>query len=58
MKVKDDDILVRDANYVKYERLLVEAEAEGRLDGRFRCLVCGMRYREKGDAEACCRAAN
>jgi hypothetical protein len=58
MKVKDDDILVRDTSYVKYERLLVQAEAEGRLDGRFRCLVCGMRFREKDEAEACCRAAN
>jgi len=58
MKVKEDEILVRDTSYVKYERLLVQAEAEGRLDGRFRCLVCGMRYREKVDAEACCRAAN
>jgi hypothetical protein len=58
VKVKDDEILVRDANYVKYERLLVKAEAEGRLDGRFRCLVCGMRYREKDEADACCGAAN
>lgn len=58
MKVKEDDILVRDPNYVKYERLLVQAEAEGRIDGRFSCLVCGMRYRDKLDAEECCRAAN
>lgn len=58
MKVKEDeDILVRDPNYVKYERLLMQAEAEGRIDGRYSCLVCGMRYREKVAAEACCRAA-
>ena len=58
MKVKEDDILVRDPNYVKYERLLLKAEAEGRIDGRFTCLVCGMRYPHKDDAEDCCRAAN
>ena len=58
MKVKEDDVLVRDPNYVKYERLLLQAEAEGRIDGRFSCLVCGMRYRDKDDAEDCCRAAN
>jgi hypothetical protein len=56
VKVKeDDDILVRDPNYVKYERLLLQAEVEGRIDGRFSCLVCGMRYREKEFAEGCCR---
>ncbi|MDD5720763.1 MAG: hypothetical protein PHQ53_13855 [Candidatus Krumholzibacteria bacterium] len=58
MKVKEDDeILVRDPNYVKYERLLLQAEAEGRIDGKYSCLVCGMHYREKAAAEACCRAA-
>lgn len=55
MKVRDDDdVLVRDSSYVKYDRLLSQAEAEGRLDGRFSCPLCGMRYREKGAAEDCC----
>ncbi len=58
MPVKEDDILVRDPNYVKYERLLLKAEAEGRIDGQFKCLVCGMRYREKIDADGCCKSAN
>ncbi len=58
MKVKEDDVLVRDPNYVKYERLLMQAEAEGRIDGQYSCLVCGMRYRNKCDAEACCRSTN
>ena len=57
MKVKEDDVLIRDPNYVKYERLLHQAEAEGRIDGTFRCLVCGMRYRDKPDADACCNSA-
>ena len=55
MKVReDDDVLVRDPSYVKYERLLLQAEAEGRIDGKYRCLLCGMRYRDRGEAEACC----
>lgn len=59
MKVKDDDeVLVRDPNYVKYERLLSQAEAEGRIDGRYSCLLCGMRYRDKSAAEVCCGMAH
>ncbi len=57
MTVKEDDVLVRDPSYVKYEQLLHQAEAEGRIDGQFSCLVCGMRYREKVDAISCCRGA-
>jgi hypothetical protein len=55
MVVKEDTILVRDESFVKYERLLLRAEAEGRIDGPCRCLVCGMRYMEKSDAEDCCK---
>ncbi len=51
----DSEILVRDKTFVKYERLLAKAEAEGRLSGAYRCLVCGMRYRVKEEAESCCR---
>ena len=58
MAVKEDDVLVRDPSYVKYERLLHQAEAEGRLDGAFSCLVCGMRFRDKVEADACCNSAN
>lgn len=59
MKVKEDeDILVRDPSYVKYERLLSQAEAEGRIDGKYSCLLCGMRYRDKATAEACCGIAH
>jgi hypothetical protein len=55
MKVKeDDDILVRDPSFVKFERLLLQAEAEGRIDGKYSCLLCGMRYRQKSAAEDCC----
>ena len=49
--VKDEGILVRDESFVKYERLLNKAEVEGRIDGPNKCLVCGMRYLSKREAE-------
>ena len=55
MPAVKEDVLVRDENYVKYDQLLAQAESEGRLDGAHRCLVCGMRYRSKEEAEDCCR---
>lgn len=53
--VKEDDILVRDESFVKYERLLSKAENEGRIDGPNKCLVCGMRYLSKAEADSCCK---
>ena len=48
-------MLVRDESFVKYERLLSKAESEGRIDGPNKCLVCGMRYLSKDEADGCCR---
>jgi hypothetical protein len=53
--IKEDNVLVRDESFVKYERLLSKAESEGRIDGPNKCLVCGMRYLSKQDADSCCR---
>ncbi|MCB1182109.1 hypothetical protein KDM41_01665 [bacterium] len=53
--VKEEEILVRDESFVKYERLLTKAETEGRIDGPNKCLVCGMRYMSKEDADGCCK---
>jgi hypothetical protein len=53
--VREDDVLVRDESFVKYERLLAKAEVEGRIDGPHKCLTCGMRYLAKEEAEACCK---
>ncbi len=53
--VKDDDVLIRDENYVKFDQLLAQAESEGRIDGPHRCLTCGMRYQTKEEAEGCCK---
>lgn len=56
--VRDDGpTLVKEKPFVKYDQLIERAEREGRINGRFRCLVCGMRYHAKDDAEDCCRIA-
>ncbi|MFO7654269.1 MAG: hypothetical protein R6X25_10670 [Candidatus Krumholzibacteriia bacterium] len=55
--VKGETILVKDESFVKYERLLLKAETEGRIDGPCRCITCGMRYLTKEEAESCCKVA-
>ena len=52
---EDRDVLVRDKSYVKFDRLLAKAAAEGRIDGDYKCLVCGMRFAEKNEADNCCK---
>jgi hypothetical protein len=53
--VKEDILLQKDKSYVKFHRLLAKAEAEGRLDGKFQCPVCGMRFLSLEEADDCCR---
>ncbi len=53
--VKEDILLQRDKSYVKFHRLLAKAEAEGRLDGKFLCPVCGMKFLSPEEADDCCR---
>ncbi len=56
VSVKDrGEILIRDESFVKYDRLLEKAEEEGRIDGPNKCLVCGMRYLSKNEADGCCK---
>ncbi len=57
VSVREDDILIRDESFVKYERLLTRAEKEGRIDGPCKCLTCGMHYLTKEEAEDCCKIA-
>lgn len=52
---RDGEILKKGKNYVKFHRLLAKAEAEGRLDGKFQCPVCGMRFLSSQEADECCR---
>jgi len=52
---REDEVLKKTKNYVKFHRLLEKAEMSGRLDGKFRCPVCGMRYLSASDADDCCK---
>jgi hypothetical protein len=52
---RDETILKKTKNYVKFHRLLARAESNGRLDGKFRCPVCGMRYLSAAEANNCCK---
>ena len=57
-----DSILRRDLDtrrkYVKYYRLLDKASQEGRIDGKYRCPICGMRFMTIDEAAACCNLAD
>jgi len=54
---REQEVLVREKNFVKFDRLLARAEAEGRIDGPHKCLICGMRYLNREEADGCCRIA-
>lgn len=43
-----------DENYVMFSKLLAEAVAEGRIDGKYRCPTCGMRYKNSTESTDCC----
>jgi len=51
----DDDILIKkDRTSSTYDILLKKAIKEGRVGGKYRCPVCGMRYKAEREASACC----
>ncbi len=52
---EDDDILIKDQPSVTYEMLLKKAVREGRIGGKYRCPVCGMRYKREKEAADCCK---
>jgi len=52
---KEKSALQKGGDYVKFQRLLAKAEADGRLDGKYPCPVCGMRYIHQREADECCR---
>jgi hypothetical protein len=42
----------------KYDKLhgqLSKAERHGRIDGRYRCPVCGQRFMTFDEADGCCK---
>lgn len=51
----DEDILIRkDRTSSTYDILLRKAIKEGRVGGKHRCPVCGMRFKSEKEASACC----
>ncbi|MBT4849647.1 hypothetical protein HON36_02225 [Candidatus Parcubacteria bacterium] len=53
-KKLNDGALKKGEGFTNYDRLLDKARSEGRVDGPFSCLLCGMRYMSKKEAVACC----
>jgi hypothetical protein len=51
---KDEEVLIRDQPSATFEMLLKKAEQDGRLSGKHRCPVCGMRYKKEKEASMCC----
>jgi hypothetical protein len=52
---KDDNlVLVKDQPSATFEMLLKRAEQDGRLIGKHRCPICGMRYKKEREASNCC----
>ncbi len=48
-------LLRRDKQYVKFVQLLRKAETDGRVDGKWMCGLCGMKFNTRNDAEGCCK---
>lgn len=41
-------------DYRMFSKLLAKADAEGRIDGKHRCPMCGMRYNSDAESTNCC----
>ena len=50
----DNSILVKGTSSTTYNILIKKAEKEGRLTGRHKCPICGMRSHTSREAEICC----
>ena len=50
----DTLVLENDENWVKFAKLLAKAASEGRVDGKYRCRLCGMKYNSEAEAGVCC----
>jgi len=50
----ESQVLVKDQPSATFEMLLKKAEQDGRLTGKHRCSVCGMRYKREKEASTCC----
>ena len=55
MKRRGDTLVLDgDEQFVKFAKLLQKALMEGRVDGKHRCPVCGMRFNEERESFECC----
>jgi len=54
-KPEKANLLAKDKEYVKYVQLLRRAEMDGRLDGKYTCKLCGMKFHTMEQANACCK---
>lgn len=52
---KQEGLLRREKEYVKFAQLLKRAQREGRLDGTHECRLCGMKFHTVEEAAECCR---
>jgi hypothetical protein len=50
----DEKVLIKDQPSATFEMLLKKAEQEGRIGGKHRCPICGMRFKKEKDALGCC----
>lgn len=51
---EDRSLLVKNHSSSTYDLLIKKAEKEGRLNGRHKCPICGMRSNSSLEADACC----
>ena len=56
MSRTEKQVLVKDQPSATYDMLLKRAEREGRVGGKFRCSICGMRYKREREATECCKS--
>ncbi len=50
-------VLLKEKEYVRYDQLLKRAEEEGRLDGKYVCSLCGMKFHTEEEAKSCCNVS-
>lgn len=51
---EEEPVLQKDVRNGVYDFLVKEAVRSGRVGGKYRCGVCGMRYHTEEEASECC----
>lgn len=50
----DQNVLVKGTTNSTFDILLRKAEEDGRVGGKYQCLICGMSFHQKSESKACC----